>query len=890
MDAKFSYFSRQKFNVYYFLSCSRFLFGTCCLLKAEDQSGSSSSGNTSSDDYIEEMPVSNLAAVSSYERYGSSQADPFEDKKNKYQDDFPMDEDMIEKYNKLNEATSYFYSTVSPDDDRTTTEEMPVSDESMLTTNMYLPNLSSQTYSQELPSIIDTKTSYDDTAPSLDDAVASSGLQYIGNTLLREGVDSTTTNREIYDATTEEVEEGDESNFPTTGFTNRRPLISTTTTERSTKVTYAKPQFRPRPTKNSNSNFVLVQTISNENLTESGMGSTQNSNNNKHEVSQNNLESIESIILMLNDSNPGPAYDTGLSTERIGSTDMAFSTYSAYDTTYQTNRYRPVTRKPTRPSFATSSRPVEPSYYSVYSTRKPNIEALLTQSTLGSTYSGNDHTPSSVYYPSSNYVSVGSSSSKKPKPSTQQVPIVEIIKTTVGSKKATVSPSSSTTVKVNRVKVTSASAKPSTLKVSTGKPSSSRPLSSSLSPSTITKRPTSTTSFRVTVASTKAPTSTTVVTTKKPPSTSYVYSSYPTRRPTSPKPSKTTVSQSPILTASDFPSSTSQRLPPEYIVQSHQVTDVRPDYGYGDSTYAVTSDRPSPTVHITPKPTVNLITSSNYGQNNNNAVTSNTKLPQGISVIYNQSPAILIPAPADFENEGYFGISTTIRPSLEHTVTQTSIYSIVPSSQKRPVIHTFTPAPIQNGVSTLSVPVRISTTHSASDDMINFPPVRNPNLNITGSRPGTATVVELDDEDDYENEIKDTTPSFVEDEVLHNKMDLLVSKIVASLQDNFEGLGKLVQQRKNVTILKDPPESSGTTKRPSTKKPITTKRSTTPTKRPASSKPQSGGSQKPQRPQADVPAKPSTTTKRPLKATTKKPTGTSKKPITTKVGVYFAIN
>lgn len=914
-----------------------FLFGTCCLLKGQEHNGQETDG-----DYIEEMPQSNLAAVSSYERYGSAQGDSYLEKK-KYQNeyDFQMDPDMVEKYEKLNEATGYYYSTTSmPERDAHTTTMAPMGDRQPTTTtnvyqddtiapttNVYLPNISSHKYSEELPAALlnrftDQEGAADESASSawsmgissstsngIDDIFTSSNIHYLGN-LLRENVDSTT-NREFTDMTYEDDSSDSEISYPTTAFYRRPPTVTTEKPHYSTRVTYPKPQFRPKPTKDSTNNYILVQTVSNERY-----------NDTKATVSEHNLESIESIILMLNDTNPGPSYDTDMSTERIAadSTEASYySTYSEeYDTTqYSTNRYRPVTRHPgSRPSFHTTT--FQPDSYqqetemysSPYSqTKRPNIEAILTQSTMGSTYSYYEpSSPSSSstqhYYPSSpssstNYVSISSSKNPYSRPSTQvtystSAPIVDVIKTTVGSKRpSTITTSAGT--KTNKVKVTSSSARPSSTSTYSRPSSSSsltstysRPTSSRLpstSSSTLTRLPSSTTQ-RIKVSSTQKQTSTSTKGTRKPPSTSYVYSPYPTRRPGTPE--KTSTSSKPTKKFSQAQLVTAgTRLPTEYIVQSKPVTQTRPTAssttgnGYISLQDSVTNSRPSPTVHITPKPNVNLITSSNYGSSPggisslkpggsvSNKISSlkPANLPQGsISVIYNENPAVLIPAPADFDNEGYFGVSTTMRPiSDQHLVTQTSIFTI----GKRPsTIHVYAPTTPSSVThyhdmddyktgSGSTIPIK-GVTNVAADDLINFPPVRNPNLNLTnGVPPGVHTGVNFSDE-----ELSETTPIFVEDEILHNKMDLLVSKIVASLQNNFDNLADMVYERRNVTILKDPAEDVATnrpSRRPTTKRPVTTTKKAR-----------------------------TTTTRRPLKATskkplsTKKPTGTGSKRPTTK--------
>jgi len=82
---------------------------------------------------------------------------------------------------------------------------------------------------------------------------------------------------------------------------------------------------------------------------------------------------------------------------------------------------------------------------------------------------------------------------------------------------------------------------------------------------------------------------------------------------------------------------------------------------------------------------------------------------------------------------------------------------------------------------------------AAPDDLINFPPVRNPNLNISMpiSQQEKPTIVEMYNNTGYpdielisEHDIP--TPTFVEDDVLTNKVDAFVNKIVESLQGTFE--------------------------------------------------------------------------------------------------------
>lgn len=179
----------------------------------------------------------------------------------------------------------------------------------------------------------------------------------------------------------------------------------------------------------------------------------------------------------------------------------------------------------------------------------------------------------------------------------------------------------------------------------------------------------------------------------------------------------------------------------------------------------------------------------------------------------------------DFDDPGYYGItSTTTRPliaNIQQTVTSASIYAVID----------------ENGLPVTATPEDLYTS---PNDLINFPPVRNPNLNATAV---AAVTVE-----DYDI----STPQFIEDELLNEKMGLLVNKIVESLKDNFHDLADIVE---NKTVTRRPAPSPTTVQQ----KPITTN---LPTKKP------------PQR--ATTTKRPTTLTKpastnRPNRRTTKKP-------------------
>ncbi|KZC07075.1 Serine proteinase stubble, partial [Dufourea novaeangliae] len=176
----------------------------------------------------------------------------------------------------------------------------------------------------------------------------------------------------------------------------------------------------------------------------------------------------------------------------------------------------------------------------------------------------------------------------------------------------------------------------------------------------------------------------------------------------------------------------------------------------------------------------------------------------------------------------------------------------------------------------------------APNDLINFPPVRNPNLNISAptSQQEKPTIIDTFDNIGYpdleilnENDIPIST--FVEDDVLNNKLDTFVNKIVESLQGNFQDLKDVVYNRTSVTTAAP---LSTVTKRPTTttKKPVRRPVSTTKplssstTRRPATTK----------RPTSrPTPSRPSTAEKpgiRPSKPTTLKPKPTTVSSVTTK--------
>lgn len=198
---------------------------------------------------------------------------------------------------------------------------------------------------------------------------------------------------------------------------------------------------------------------------------------------------------------------------------------------------------------------------------------------------------------------------------------------------------------------------------------------------------------------------------------------------------------------------------------------------------------------------------------------------------------------------------------------------------------------VNNGAAATPVSPEEETT--APDDFNNFPPVRNPNLNMSvpSSQQEKPTIVETFNNTYYpdfqiidENEIP--TPAFIEDEVLVNKVDGFVDKIVESLQGNFDDLNEVIYKKKNST---SPSPTPSTTSRSPTQSTVTTKK---PIRKPAVSS--STSPNKKPTPTKRPPTRVSTTTQKiaiasnkparpPVKVTTAKPKPTAPAATTTDV-------
>lgn len=183
-------------------------------------------------------------------------------------------------------------------------------------------------------------------------------------------------------------------------------------------------------------------------------------------------------------------------------------------------------------------------------------------------------------------------------------------------------------------------------------------------------------------------------------------------------------------------------------------------------------------------------------------------------------------------------------PSYERPASPTIVITPkpAPTTTPYPIKASARPVPIAttNFDTEYYSPTTLKTELQTSpDDLINFPPVRNPMLNATGSNPGLYnTSVAISDNDlDILHDIEFTTPTWQEDAGLKDKMSLFVNKIVSSLQGTFQELHDIVILNKKsnltstTTTTQKPKKTIATTKRPliTTKKPT---RVTTSTRRP----------------------------------------------------------
>lgn len=514
------------------------------------------------------------------------------------------------------------------------------------------------------------------------------------------------------------------------------------TTTHKNRLTVTKQPTRPRPTstKYDADKYVLVQTLSND----KNDASPKPSNT----ISDNEIESIESIILMLNDSKTGPHY-TSNSRPPFGSeSSVVISTRLPIPAT-RPSTYVPTT---TRPSYQTVSQTVFE--------KVPTISYPSTQTTkppLSTSYVYSTIRPKRPPI-AANIDRISSTTSKKPAKTTT------IITTTANKKKVT-----------------------------------SKPISTSYVSGPTPDRPAVTLTTR------------------------YPGYDYVALHPHGP-------SEAPIINKIG----TSTPAPTVIVLGPYGIGGVTP------------TESPNPTVHITPKPTINYISSTATWTSKPELIKfTPPKNPYGPShrptfQSVNGAPVIS----NDFDDPGYFGLSsTTARPviaNIQQTVTSASIYAVVD----------------ENGLSYSPSTAADGLVYTSPNDLNNFPPVRNPNVNATAQLASSTA-------EDYDI----STPQFVEDELLNDKMGLLVSKIVESFKDNFHELADIVE---NKTSTSPRPQS---TRRPSTLPTSRPQRTTT--RRPTVSVSSTSVF-------ATRPSRPATTT-RPIRRTTKRPSTappTTSRPIT----------
>ncbi|XP_011870286.1 PREDICTED: mucin-5AC isoform X2 [Vollenhovia emeryi] len=329
-----------------------------------------------------------------------------------------------------------------------------------------------------------------------------------------------------------------------------------------------------------------------------------------------------------------------------------------------------------------------------------------------------------------------------------------------------------------------------------------------------------------------------------------------------------------------------------------------------------------PITLITKKPGVSTTITHNISTVISNVANNNVVSTSYISVNLKDSTSARPIVDVSTEAFAAETSSTKIRPSTKKPVIWTTVssWSSKPTFNLKPATSSVNWSnnnltPINNIIfkdttkSTTAAPCDDET--AAPDDLINFPPVRNPNLNISMpiSQQEKPTIVETYNNTGYpdielisEHDIP--TPTFVEDDVLTNKVDAFVNKLVESLQGTFENLQEMVYTRNGTvetsttssTVTKRPTSGNTTTRKPTrrpttrpsssssssaatTKRPsATTKRPTRSTQKPSTERP----SEKPARPTKVTTPRPkpntsqSVTTKRPSQATTRRPKPTRK--------------
>lgn len=289
------------------------------------------------------------------------------------------------------------------------------------------------------------------------------------------------------------------------------------------------------------------------------------------------------------------------------------------------------------------------------------------------------------------------------------------------------------------------------------------------------------------------------LTTRKTPSTSYVTGAQFTRRPVTPP---GIASNYDAVSNYDAPDTFSSVTPTVIVLNGFQT-----EKPTEEPQFVEISQEPF-------KKPVNQIT-----VNNHIAATNNIYMNRPPNYEQPSSPTVVItPKPAPITTP--YPIKASTRPSV----------STVPVT--RPVTRPVTVSTVYDFIDnspTTSKP----EFQTSVDDLINFPPVRNPMLNASGSNPALYnTSIFLSDNElsdiDLIHELDFTTPTWQEDAQLNNKMSVFVSKIVGSLQGTFQELHDIVilDKKQNATATRTttvkPKKTVAPTRRPSitTKKPV----------------------------------------------------------------------
>ncbi|XP_022921220.1 serine protease filzig [Onthophagus taurus] len=223
----------------------------------------------------------------------------------------------------------------------------------------------------------------------------------------------------------------------------------------------------------------------------------------------------------------------------------------------------------------------------------------------------------------------------------------------------------------------------------------------------------------------------------------------------------------------------------------------------------------SPEAFITKKPSTSYIYSSTISKR------PNTETPPPQSPIYSSfpspTPTVIVLSTPDYSTPSPSPKPPQNKPPPRKPITQVTINqhitnNIYNSSEKPSPTVLITPKPSSTTTfSSITEYDEVSfESETSPNDNNNFPPVRNPNLNMS--------VLPSINENDI------TTPVFIEDAALNITVESFVNKIIQGLQEPFHGLKDIVYDNSNKTshsgsTTKKPHKKTGTT----TKRPVTTR-------------------------------------------------------------------